>query len=127
MIHVSMGDEQKVVRDGPLRASTDVESNLESGNQDAGLLTPHGDTFDGEIADFQCTGGGAPKFRSHGLLRWRGDQLGARLGHPRQVLMEVEDFGNFGEKARRETEGQRQGRSSARREHWMPVHRGWNM
>lgn len=77
MIHVSMGDEQEILRNGALRAAADVEGNLECGKQDAGLLTADGDTFEGEAVDFQGTSGGAAKL---GGRRGRGGGHGLRQG-----------------------------------------------
>jgi len=67
-----MRDEQKVLRDGALRAAADIKCNLERGKQNARLLAADGDTFDREPVDFQGTGGGAAKLgggggRGHGV------------------------------------------------------------
>lgn len=102
-----MGDEQEVMRHGALRTTTDVEGDLEPGEQDAGLLTTDGDTFDGEAIEFQGAGGGAAKLLGARGRRGcggghggQGIQLGVQLGHGGRVAMETDQRGAKETKAR---------------------------
>jgi hypothetical protein len=76
VVHVAMGDEQEVLRDGAGRAAADVEGDFERGKQDAGLLATDGDALNGEAGEVQGASGGAAEW---GGRRRRGG--GGRRGH----------------------------------------------
>lgn len=51
MIHVAMGDEEKVLGNGALGTPADVEGQSECGEDDAGLLPTNGEPLHGVPLD----------------------------------------------------------------------------